>query len=220
VFDPAWVANLTEWVERGGMLVIGARSASKDLNNHVISQTLPGVLSELAGVTVTEYGKQNAPEERPLWAYLPADQCQTRHWYEVLEPDANAGTEVLATWKGRHLDGQPAMTLRRVGQGLVIYAGVYLTDNLLEGLLPEIERHQEITKIWPFAPEGVEVVCRRSEEKEVWFFINYSDAPARLERVPQGGTNLITGQPAEGELTLQPNDVAVIQVARGATPGV
>jgi beta-galactosidase len=220
LFDSAWVDNLTDWVNRGGVLVIGARTASKDLNNHVISQPLPGVLSGLAGVTVTEYGKQNAPESRPLWAYLPADQYQTLHWYEVLEPDPGADVEVLATWKGRHLDGQPAITARRVGKGLVIYAGVYLTENLLEGLLPEIERHAEITKIWPFAPEGVEVVCRQNEEKEVWFFINYSEQPARLERLPQGGTNLITGQPVEDGLELPPNEVAIIQVAHDATPGV
>ena len=78
MFDPAWVPNLTDWVNQGGVLVIGARTATKDLNNHVIADTLPGVLSQLAGVTVEEYGKQNAPEERPLWAYLPSAEVPER----------------------------------------------------------------------------------------------------------------------------------------------
>ncbi len=211
MFDPAWVPNLTDWVNQGGVLVIGARTASKDLNNHVISATLPGVLSQLAGVTVEEYGKQNAPEERPLWADLPSAEVQTRHWYEVLQPLPGAeDVSVLATWKGRHLEGLPAVTMRRVGQGAVIYAGAYLTQDLLECLLPEIEKQRSLARLWPFAPAGVQVVRRQDENKEIWFFINTTDACLTIEKTPNG-LNLINNQPADGPLTLEPNQVAVIQ---------
>lgn len=218
LFDPAWIANLTDWVNRGGILVIGARTGTKDMHNHVIAETPPGALSSLAGVAIAEYGKQNAPEERPLWVYFPSNQVASQHWYEVLAPAD--GCETLATWKGRHLDGQPAVSLRRVGQGAVIYVGTYLTEPVLSDLLPEIENLGEPLKLWPFAPESVQVVRRQDEQKELWFFINDSDSEVEIDNVPNKGLNLITNQETSLPLVLPPNGVAVIQTNRSATPGI
>jgi beta-galactosidase len=221
VFDPQWVANLTDWVNRGGVLVIGARTATKTLDNHVSDQTPPGVLARLAGIHVAEWGKQNAAAERPLWVYMPAAETQSQHWYEVLEPqEGDTQVETLATWKGRHLNGLPAVSLRRVGQGAVMYAGTCLTGDLLEGLLPEIERITPLTKLWPFAPEGVQVTCRKDAAREVWFFINTTDAPAVIEQLPAGSQDLIHGGAATETITLAPNDVAVLETKRTATPGI
>ena len=127
---------------------------------------------------------------------------------------------ILGAWKGRHLDGLPAVSLRKVGQGAVIYAGAYLTPDLLEALLPEIEKLHPLQQLWPFAPEGVQVVRREDDKKELWFFINDSDAPATIDKLPAQGLDLITNQPVEAALTLEPNGVAVIQTTREATPGV
>ncbi len=222
VFDPAWVGNLTDFVNRGGVLVVGARTASKDCNNHVIAQTPPGVLAHLCGVTVEEYGHQNAPTDRPLWVYLPSGECQSQYWYEVLQPIQAQDEQVaiLGTWKGRHLDGLPAVSVRKAGQGAVIYVGTYLTQDLMAALLPEIEKHRAIPRLWPFAPQGVQVTRREDGNKELWFFINDSDAPATLERVPAKGFDLVANQPAQAPLALEPNGVAVIQAPKSATPGI
>lgn len=215
VFDPNWVPALAEWVQKGGVLLVGARTASKDMNNHVVPETLPGVLAPLTGVTVEEYGRQNAPDQRPLWISFASGECQSQLWYEVLQPQAGEEVQVLANWKGRSLNGLPAITAHRVGKGCVIYAGSYLTGNLLECLLPEIEAFQPLVKAWPYAPAGVQVVCRQDEKKEVWFFINTSDAVAEIELLPENGFNLIANQSVNsGPHSLTPNEVLVIQKAR------
>jgi beta-galactosidase len=220
-FDPAWVPGLTDWVNHGGVLIIGARTATKDLNNHVIGKTPPGVLSTLAGISVEEYGKLNATAERPLWAFFPSGQCQAQHWYEVLQPLEGVKVEVLAAWQGRHLEGLPAVTLREVGQGMVIYAGSYLTRDFIDHVIRQVELRRTIPKIWPFAPRGVEVVCRKDAQKEVWFFINTLDTPAEIEKLPEDGFDLIANQNSgDHARTLAPNDVAVIQTARKSTPGI
>ena len=208
IFDPAWMANLHRFVEGGGVLIVGARTASKDLNNNVIAETLPGVLGELAGVRVAEYGRQNVPEKRPLKLRLAHAEAPTALWYEAL--DLAAGTEALAHWKGRHLTGQPAISLRKVGKGAVIYAGTYLTRDLAAALLPEIEKHSGLMPLWPAAPAGVQVVRRQDGAKRLWFFINDSDAPATVNKLPKG-LDLMTGQPAAGRLTLERNGVALIR---------
>ena len=47
--------NLEEYVGAGGVLLLTARSGVKDSNNNVVSQPLPGLLSDICGVEVEEY---------------------------------------------------------------------------------------------------------------------------------------------------------------------
>ena len=116
LFHPDWLPNLEAYVENGGILVIGARTATKDWNNNVVAETPPGVLYRLAGVKVVEYGRQNAPEKRPLSINFPKLKVSTQHWYEVL--DILPHTATIGRWEGRHLNRKPAVTMRKVGQGL------------------------------------------------------------------------------------------------------
>ncbi len=78
LFDPAWLPALVRFVTEGGTLVIGARTACKDLNNNVVAETLPGVLRDLVGATVEEYGRQNRPDVRPLALRLAGSAAITR----------------------------------------------------------------------------------------------------------------------------------------------
>lgn len=66
IFDPTWVPALEKFVTEGGTLLLGARTASRDLRSNVVSDTFPGALRGLAGVTVEEYGRQNRQDCRPL----------------------------------------------------------------------------------------------------------------------------------------------------------
>lgn len=208
VFDPAWLPNLESFVRGGGTLVLGARTASRDLNNNVVPTTLPGVLRRLAGVTVEEYGRQNAPEARPLSIEFGNGTAATSLWYETLHPDE--GTETLGRWRGRHLSGEAAMTLRRLGLGQVIYVGSYLTEPLLEAVLPEFVSLSRLATATPSPTSGIEVVRREGGGKRLWFYINHADAPAEMRDIPSG-TDLCTGQRVSNGLVLAANDVVVVE---------
>ena len=208
LFKEEWVPNLQAFVERGGVLIIGARTATKDWNGNVISSTPPGVLSSLAGVRVKEYGKQNAPDKRPLAIKMGTESIPTENWHEQLE--FLARTTGIARWNSRHLEGEPAITLKRVGQGYVIYVGTYLTPQILELLLPFMIQNG-LTRLWPDAPEGVHVVLRESPGKRLWFFINTLDAVTKLGSIPKGEL-LVHNFPGGGYyLYLGRNEVAVIK---------
>jgi len=125
-FDPAWVRNLTRFVRRGGTLVIGARTATRNTDNQVVPDPLPGCLRELAGVTVEEYGRQNAPSKRPLAIARPGGVVATTLWYEALETHGRA--RAFARWEGRHLTGQTAISVRAFGKRARV-----LRRNLLHG---------------------------------------------------------------------------------------
>lgn len=208
VFNPAWVPLLEAYVKAGGTLVIGARTATRDLDNNVVAQTLPGCLRGLAGVTVEEYGRQNRPAARPLSFALERRQVATEWWYESLAPDA--GTKVLARWSTRHLKGQAAITLRPQGKGAVVYVGTYLTAGVMRVLLPVLAKRAKIKPVWPALPAGVEVVRRENASRKIWFFINHNEKPAVVRVLPKG-IELISNRPVTAPLRLKPMDVAVVR---------
>lgn len=207
LFDPEWAPALVRYVEQGGTLVIGARTATRDLQNNVAASTPPGVLRELVGAGVEEYGRQNDPGARSLHFCWEGDRVLSEYWYESLIPDA--GTEVLVHWQGRHLDGAPAATIRTLGKGRVLYVGTYFTPQLIEALLPELTRRAGVHPLIPDMPEGVECVLRRNETKNLWFLTNHNEATQRIEHPPEG-MNLITETTVAGTIELKSNEVAVI----------
>jgi beta-galactosidase len=206
VFDPAWIPSWTRWVEAGGVLVVGARTASKDLNNNVVAETLPGALRGLVGATVEEYGRQNRPDKRPLKLAFKDGEAATELWYELLHADA--GTEVVATWNGRHLTGGAAVTLRRHGRGAVLYVGTYFTSAVLAALEPVLMRLGAI-KPPALAVPGVETVVRAGAGKRLRFVINHNEATTRVT-LPASGRELITDTPVAGEIELAAGEVALV----------
>ena len=208
VFDSAWIAGWTRWVEAGGVLVIGARTGSKDINNNVVAETLPGALRGLVGATVEEYGRQNRPEKRPLALNFGGDTAEaaTELWYELLQADA--GTEVVASWKGRHLTGGAAVTLRRHGRGAVLYVGTYFTANVVASLEPVLKKLGALaTPV--LAEPGIETVVRAGGGKRVRFIINHNETATQVT-LPEAGRELITDAPVSGKIELAAGDVAVV----------
>ncbi len=208
ILDPAWMDNLTSYVQNGGTLVVGARTGCRDQNNHCLAEPLPGLMRELAGVTVEEIGRIRNPEFRPIRFALEHKSVLAEHFYEVLKP--LDGTQELHHWHGRHLDGEVAATIRKVGKGQVIYVGTYLTEPVLQGLMPPLVEMSGLKRPFPEIPTTVEVLTRQNDKKRILFFINHAEDTATLPNVPEG-TNLLTGEPTTRFHMLAPNDVLIVK---------
>lgn len=207
IFDPAWLGGWEAWVRDGGTLIIGARTGSKDSDNNVVAETLPGPLRPLVGATVEEYGRQNRPAARPLaLVFGGGEPVATDLWYEQLSPDA--GTEVLATWQGRNLSGTPAVTRRPLGHGAVIYVGTYLTPGVTAALEAALRTSGVLAAPSGHVP-GVERVVRSGAGRRLHFFINHNEAPVGVS-VPSGH-ELTADEPVESTITLAPGDVRVVR---------
>jgi beta-galactosidase len=207
VFDQKWVPALERFVAHGGTLVIGGRTATKDLHNNVIAHTPPGCLHELAGVKVAEYGRQNCPEKRPLRITYGADHAVAELWYEVLDV---GDADELATWTGRHLSGRTAVTRRKLGRGTVYYVGTMLTPPVWNLIWPRIQEDAGIEPLWPGTPSQVEVVLRTDGQRRVWFFMNRGDERVRLPRTP-AGDSLLDDQPGGAAAFLERHGVLIIR---------
>ena len=223
LYVPHWVVWKREWTERleafareGGTVIVGARTATRDRNNHVIRETAPGFgLSALAGVTVEEFGRLAHPGGDGLFPIreggapsfsrprLATESSQRRytftygnheiaagHLYELLKPAA--GTEVIGTWSNRFASGQAAITTRQVEKGNVIYVGTYLTAEFVANFAPTILSRSNVAPLLPGLPEGVEVAVRQATGRQLMFILNTRDQPVDVRGVP-AGSDLLTG---------------------------
>ena len=204
VCDEATAARLAAYVRGGGLLLIGGRSAIKDTNNHVIAETPPGPLAELAGATVAEYGMR-----MPKWrsGRMPGDVAPAL-WYDLLEPTT---AEVLGTWSGGHLDGRPAVTLNRYGDGLVLTVGTYLAPETAPWVADLLLRHAGVSPLIEGAPAGIEATLRESAGRRLLFVLNHDEVAHTVRGLP-AGTDLLSGDPVTGSLQMAPWQVAIIEL--------
>lgn len=208
IVTPTVAEKLRAYVEAGGVLVVGARSATRTIDNTVIAETIPGVLRPLVGATVREYTRQNEPSVRTRSIDIDGSPIATEHWAEIL--DADADTDVVARWQGRHYTGEAAVTRRRVDRGCVFYVGTYLTEPVFAALWPKLQAESHVGPILPNLPSDIEITRRIAKDRELLFVISHSETPHTLTNLPVG-TNLLTGQPIGGTTTLKPNDVLIIR---------
>jgi beta-galactosidase len=197
-FPEEMIPVVENWVQSGGHLIVGAMSGSREANNGIVTRPRPGALAGLCGVTVEEFGRQNFPGARPLLLGTGRHKVASAEWYEAL---ATAdGTEVLATWRSRHLDGQPAITRRELGKGSVTYVGAWLTPELLDfvGRLPGMD--QLLAPALPGLDPRVFMTRRMSGLNDYWFFINTHDEALPLPQALPGGLPLLDDRDRQGRL--------------------
>lgn len=210
MFDPAWLGPIRRWVEGGGTLLIGAMSGTRDMQNNIVGQTPPGLLSELAGVTVTDYTRVNEPRHRPMDIELEGhdEPVPGEHWIESLETQADV--QPIGSWRGQWFNRRPAVTRRAVGRGRVVYAGAWLTPALTQALLPGLLREAGVEPLVADLPPRVEAVQRVGESHRLTFLLNHGDEAARFA-LPPGGLDVLTGKPAATTCELPPLGVRIIK---------
>lgn len=212
VMDPVWLPHLQAFVEQGGILVLGARCATRDANNHVIAETPPGFLQELAGLRVEEYSRKNKAEQR-AWVMQWGERTLTAEgWVEILAPAE--GTEVLATWTTRHAAGTPAITSRKVGKGRALYVGTLMTETFMETFGDALVELGALEPVLPGLPDEVEAVVRFDGKGELLFVINHADSPQEVRGLPVGSV-LVGEVPSQDSLNLPAYGVLVLRRTAG-----
>jgi len=234
IWKDEWTARIEAFARSGGTVILGARTGSRDANNHIIRVAAPGQsLSALAGVRVDEFGRLAAPGADGLFdvsAYRargtaemqPAESARRRytfrlgnheftaaHMYELLDVDPD--TNVVGTWSNRFAAGRAAITSRPVGRGRVVYMGTYLTDELADALATDIIAAAGVSPLLPVLPDGVEVTMREAEGRRLLFVLNTRAEPASVAGLPQG--EALVGEASAGTAHLPAYGCLVLLLA-------
>jgi beta-galactosidase len=202
VASPDALGNLDSYVRAGGRLLVTFQTGITDQDAHITAGGYLGALAETLGVRVEEFAPPAGPDmagtgEAPapgtsFGGELVRGGTGTL-WSEYLHPE---GADVLASFQGGELDGWPAITVNRRGEGRAWYTATLPDPEPMRALLDAVLGDAGVSPVLEEPVAGVEAV-RRGQ----WvFLVNHTAAEAR---VTLSGT----------EHVLEPRGVAVMEAA-------
>jgi len=197
---------LRGYVERGGKLIMGARTGYKDEFGRCPMREMPGFASELCGARVTEFtylGPNDAPESI-VW---DGAELESPVFNDVLEPAG--GGQIQGTFKGNYYDGKPGLVVNQLGKGTAHYWGAGFSEKAAEAFL------QKLGAASPYAPvlrlpEETELAVRARNGRAYFFILNYKPYEVKIT-VKQAMSDVLTGRGAVGERNVEPYGVLVLR---------
>ncbi|KWV14820.1 beta-galactosidase [Xanthomonas translucens pv. translucens] len=210
VLSEAQAQRLKAYVEHGGHLVLGPRSAMKNADNGLQPQRQPGPLGELLGGRVQQFYAL----DKPIPVAGAAGEGSAKIWAEQLQARA-AQTEVPLRYGQANgwLDGAPAVLTRRVGKGRISYVGAWLDDATLDRLTGDWLRDAQVRVPLADVPQDVEVGVRSDGRRRVLVLINHGSDTQQV-RLPAPMRSLLGAGAASDVVQLAPEDVAVLDDRR------
>jgi beta-galactosidase len=206
VLTPQAAKNLEAYVQGGGHLVLGQRSAMKDEDNSLFPERQPGPLATMLGARVEQfYALDKTVPLSGVWG-----DAQNTVWAEQLGVTDKA-TQVLMRYgvSNGWLDGQPAAVTRNVGRGTITYIGAALDETTMKHAAEWMLRESNVATVLPEIPADVDVAIRSNEKTRVLILTNYGletrmiKLPHSMQNVLQGGDTTSVLLPRFGVAVLQ-----------------
>jgi beta-galactosidase len=128
LLDSELVGQWRSYVERGGHLILTARTGHKDRRGHLWEGPWAAPILDLIGASIPMYDL--LPGKLTGKVRFEGKEYEWGSWGEVLDP--RPGTTVLATYSDQFYAEKPAAVTRRLGRGTVTYVGVDTLDGEFE----------------------------------------------------------------------------------------
>ncbi len=190
----AGAAAITEYVHGGGTVLVGYFSGIVDEDDHIRLGGYPAPFRELLGIRVEEFFPLR-PGERIELTTDSGEQWATQLWTELM---ATEGADIVATYSGGPLAGNPAITRNSYGEGTAWYVSARLEPAAVTALMARVVSGAGVTAVAEAAQPGLEMVRRRvtaaagstQPGTSYLFLINHGDGPVE---VAASGRDLLTG---------------------------
>ncbi len=202
-------ANIRKFVHDGGLFVTSFRLGVKDESSQIVRTPLPGLLSDVMGVTIKDYvPNYGAKVGVQFSSPLAGPDGESTLWADLLQPSS---ASVLAKYSGATYAGEPAITTNAFGAGQAVYIGADLDPASLARVLGTLLASKGVKP--PFdVPRGVELTVRTGANKKWLFLLNHTPASQEIT-LPGQFTDALTGTTVTGKRTLPAYDVLVLQPA-------
>ncbi len=184
VLTPEVAERLRRYVRGGGALILNPRTGVKDANNVCVEEPLPGLLRDVAGVTVDDYNPLGANEETVVSEDGAVFRVTT--WADALAPET---AETCLRYQDSIYAGEPAVTVNEFGQGKAWYFGAFGEPALYKNLLPRILRETG-TPFHEDIPDGVELRTRVKDGKRILLAVNLTGEEKTIA-VPTGFSEVL-----------------------------
>ncbi|MBS7612943.1 beta-galactosidase trimerization domain-containing protein, partial [Candidatus Bathyarchaeota archaeon] len=178
-------SKLKDYVNSGGILVSDARLAVKNEYNGIFSEPLPGLLTDLFGITIDDFDlvenvgnrKILCTEEAPI---LKHREILPTTWVEALRP-LDKDVVTIAIHKVTWLDGRSAITMHEYGKGKAIYVGTFFSTELVDMMVKDFINNGLIQPIATLNDSYVEIMSRNGRNFSLLFVINHSESYKKVE---------------------------------------
>lgn len=210
--EPA-ITQLKRYVQEGGHALLDFRAGAKKSNNQMEESKLPGIYRDLLGIEIEDYGILNAEIINKLRTHHEKNEFLARHWYDVIEIK---GAEVLAEFTQDYIQGQPAVTCNKYGQGLAYYFGTEPDEQGMEHFLERICKKAGLKPLLPDLPEGMEASARSKIDEDgkpltLLFLINHTSHEQSLT-LTENFHDVFYDMDISGCISLEAYGVAVLSL--------
>jgi beta-galactosidase len=198
VVPPLYVASddlleeLSEYVRKGGHVVMSFKSGFTDENDTVRAVRAPGPLRAAAGFSYQEFSTLREPLALRGDPYgVGVDGNKVSAWAEYLILES---AQPRAFYDHPFFGNYPAVTRNAFGSGTLTYSGTHLSDALQKKVLMEVLQLAGLTGSDQQVPAPVRVRHGlNSSGRRMHYFLNYSGEPQAFAYAYGPGTDLLTG---------------------------
>jgi len=211
VADDALLRKLTDYVRKGGHVVMTFKSGFANENAAVRWTMAPGPLREALGFHYQEFSNLAQPLALKDDPYHAGGENKVSHWAEFLQLDT---AKALAYYDHPFFGRWPAITQNQFGAGKIVYEGTYLSDKLQRSLLQGLLQDDGLIGPDQQLPSHIQVrtgVNRMG--RTIRYYFNYSGNPVTFTYRHKGGTDLL-GSAAikpDQEVRLAPWDLVIVE---------
>lgn len=196
------------YVEKGGCLIIGARTGQKEAHGRCVMEPMPGLLSELTKTAVEEFTFVGAVDGKVCMDWQ-GEQIDTGIFNDVLK-NVSKDAKVLARYSSNYYAGKPALTETAAGEGKVLHFGGTFTRESVKAML------RYAGALSPYEsriilPKECELCVRKKEGVHYFFVLNYSDKEQEIVLKTEM-TEVDSGEKVRGNIRLAGYGVAVLRL--------
>jgi beta-galactosidase len=208
--------NVETFVSAGGTLLTTFFSGVVDENDLVTVEGMPGRLRPIAGVWAEEIdalppGKSNTILLASPLASAGSGDESSYSCGQLCEIIHSEGAQVMATYGEDFYAGSPCLTRNSHGKGLAYYVATDGDERFVQDLLDHICAEKGVNGVLT-SSAGVEVSLRCREGTDYIFITNHTEHDGTVT-LPDGNyTNLLTGRPEAGSVTVGAGDVCVLEL--------
>lgn len=199
---------LKAYVEKGGCLILGARTGQKDENGKCVMMPMPGLLAEATGSDVKEFTFVGPADDKVNMNWN-GTLLDTGIFNDILEP-IGSNVKVLAKYAGNYYKGRPALIENQYGNGKVIHFGGTFTQENVKAILEYVDVLKPYCDILEL-PKDCEITVKKKEGKTYIFVLNYVEKPQEIF-IKKAVKDMDTKEQVQGKICLGSYETKVYEL--------
>lgn len=199
--------QLESYVAQGGTLILGCRTAYKDITGKCVMDKLPGMLTLLSGTDVYEYSFI-APDIKQVKVKWNDKTFNAAVFIDRIQATTDSA-EIIGTYESDYFKGAGAIVKNKFKNGTCYYYGSAFTDEAVEAFLNECQvNNPYASKI--DAPKECEITIRENDNGKFMFILNYLKTAVTIN-VKEEAFSILDETEVFGEVQLKPYGYTILK---------